>query len=61
VRRLGRGQRYYLYGATASAGELVAYYRTLLKQRGTAIFDNPQVYIFEIGNPTRTRCRSRRA
>ena len=25
------------------------YYRTLLKQRGTAIFDNPQVYIFEIG------------
>ena len=45
----GRGQRYYLYGATASAGELVAYYRTLLKQRGTAIFENPQVYIFEIG------------
>jgi hypothetical protein len=45
----GRGQRYYLYGATASAAELVAYYRTLLKQRGTAIFDNPQVYIFEIG------------
>jgi len=45
----GRGQRYYLYGASASAGELVAYYRTLLKQRGTAIFDNPQVYIFEIG------------
>jgi hypothetical protein len=45
----GRGQRYYLYGATASAAELVAYYRTLLKQHGTAIFDTPQVYIFEIG------------
>jgi hypothetical protein len=45
----GRGQRYYLYGATASAAELVAYYRTLLKQRGTPIFDNPQVHIFEIG------------
>ena len=45
----GRGQRYYLYGATASVAELVAYYRTLLKQRGAAIFDNPPIYIFEIG------------
>lgn len=45
----GRGQRYYLYGTTASAPELVAYYRTLLKQRGAAIFETPPVYIFEIG------------
>ena len=45
----GRGQRYYLYGSMASVAELVAYYRTLLKQRGTAIFEAPQVYIFEIG------------
>ncbi len=45
----GRGQRYYLYGSTASSAELVAYYRTLLRQKGAAVFDTPQVYIFEIG------------
>ena len=37
----GRGQRYYLYGATGSFVELVAYYRTLLKNKGTQVFDQP--------------------
>jgi hypothetical protein len=45
----GRGQRYYLYGTTAGFNEMVAYYRTLLKQKGSTIFDTPPVYIFEIG------------
>jgi hypothetical protein len=45
----GRGQRYYLYGATGSFVELVAYYRTLLKNKGTQIFDQPLTHIFEIG------------
>lgn len=45
----GRGQRFYLYGTTATFAEMVAYYRTLLKQRGSSIFDTPAVYIFEIG------------
>ena len=45
----GRGQRYYLYGATTSYTDLVAYYRTLLKQKGSPIFEAPAVYIFEIG------------
>jgi len=45
----GRGQRYYLYGATGSYVELVAYYRTLLKNKGTQIFDQPQTHIFEVG------------
>jgi hypothetical protein len=45
----GRGQRFYLYGSTATYSELVAYYRTLLKQRGTPIFDNPPTHIFEVG------------
>ena len=45
----GRGQRYYLYGSTTSYADLVAYYRTLLKQKGSPIFESPAVYIFEIG------------
>jgi hypothetical protein len=45
----GRGQRYYLYGATGNFVELVAYYRTLLKNKGTQIFDAPLTHIFEVG------------
>ncbi len=45
----GRGQRFYLYGTTASFTEMLAYYRTLLRQRGSSIFDTPPVYIFETG------------
>jgi len=45
----GRGQRYYLYGSSASFTELVAYYRTLLKQKGSAIFETPPTWIFETG------------
>jgi hypothetical protein len=45
----GRGQRYYLFGSTASFGELVTYYRTLLKQRGDLVFDIPATHQFEIG------------
>jgi len=45
----GRGQRYYLYGATASYAEIVAYYRTLLKNRGTTVFETPPTHLFEVG------------
>ena len=45
----GRGQRYYLYGATASYAEIVAYYRTLLKNRGTTVFEAPPTHLFEVG------------
>ncbi len=45
----GRGQRYYLYGATGGFDELVAYYRTLLKNKGTQLFDQPLTHIFEVG------------
>jgi len=31
----GRNQRFYLYGTTASFVDLVTFYRTVLKQRGT--------------------------
>jgi len=45
----GKSQRFYLYGSTAGYTELVAYYRTLLKQRGTAVFETPATHIFEVG------------
>lgn len=44
-----RGQRYYIFGSTASFVELVTYYRTLLKQRGEMVFDVPATHTFEIG------------
>ena len=45
----GKGQRFYLYGSAAGYTELIAYYRTLLKQRGTAVFESPATHIFEVG------------
>ena len=45
----GRGQRYYLYGVTASFAELVTYYRTQLRERGTLVFEEPPMHMFEIG------------
>ena len=45
----GRGQRYYLFGTTASFLDVVTYYRTALKQRGELIFDAPATHQFDIG------------
>jgi hypothetical protein len=45
----GRGQRFYIFGSTASFVELVTYYRTVLKQRGELIFETPATHEFEIG------------
>jgi hypothetical protein len=45
----GRGQRYYLFGTTAGYAEIVAYYRTLLKQRGEVVFELPPMHMFEVG------------
>jgi hypothetical protein len=45
----GRGQRFYLFGSPASYIELVTYYRTLLKQRGTVVFETPATHQFDIG------------
>src|SRR5262245_34569500 len=33
----GRGQRYYIFGTTASFADLVAYYRAQLKDRGNQV------------------------
>ena len=45
----GRGQRYYLFGSSASFPELVKYYQSLLKTKGTLVFEAPATHIFEIG------------
>jgi hypothetical protein len=45
----GRGQRYYIFGSAASFVELVAYYRTVLKQRGELVYDVPATHEFDVG------------
>ena len=45
----GQGQRYYLFGSEARFPELVKYYQTVLKVRGTVVFDAPATHVFEIG------------
>jgi hypothetical protein len=45
----GQGQRYYLYGSTASFAELVLYYRAQLKDKGDLVYDVPPVHMFEVG------------
>jgi hypothetical protein len=45
----GRGQRYFLFGTTASFVDVVNFYRTVLKQRGDLIFDAPATHQFDIG------------
>ena len=45
----GRGQRYYIFGSPASFVELVAYYRTILKQKGELVYDVPATHEFDVG------------
>jgi hypothetical protein len=45
----GRGQRFYLYGTTSPFLDIVAYYRTVLKQKGELVFDAPGTHSFEVG------------
>jgi hypothetical protein len=45
----GSGQRYYLFGTNAPFAQIVDYYRAVLKQRGSVLFDEPPVHLFEVG------------
>jgi hypothetical protein len=45
----GRGQRYYLFGTTASFADIVNYFRTTLKQRGELVYEEPPIHQFDIG------------
>lgn len=44
----GRGQRYYLFGTNASFAEMVAFYKTVLKQRGELVFEMPATHMFDL-------------
>lgn len=45
----GMGQTYCLYGSAQSFADVVAYYRTTLKDRGELVFDAPATHMFEVG------------
>lgn len=45
----GRNQRFYLFGSTAPFLDLVAFYRTVLKQCGELVFDAPATHQFDVG------------
>lgn len=43
----GRGQRFYIFGATVPYADLVGYYRTVLKNKGDELFEAPPTHQFE--------------
>ena len=45
----GRGQRFYIFGATVPYADLVGFYKTVLKQKGDELFEAPPTYQFETG------------
>jgi hypothetical protein len=45
----GRAQRYYIFGSTTGFAELVTYYRTVLKDKGNVVFQDPPTHMFEVG------------
>lgn len=45
----GRGQRYYLFGVMAPYGQIVDYYKAVLKDGGDEVFEEPPVHMFDIG------------
>lgn len=45
----GRGQRYYLFGTNADFAQIVGYYRTVLKQKGELVYEEPPVHMFDVG------------
>ncbi len=45
----GREQRYYIFGSSAAFADLVTYYRTVLKDKGNLVFQDPPTHMFEVG------------
>lgn len=44
----GMGQRYYLFGTITDFTQIVAYYKTMLKQKGELVFEEPPVHMFDL-------------
>jgi len=57
----GKGQRYYLFGTNAGFLEIVNYYKTILKQKGELVYEEPAIHQFDTGSTRKRRWRSRRA
>jgi hypothetical protein len=45
----GRGQKYYLFGTNNSFAQIVEYYKTVLRQRGELVYEEPPIHMFEVG------------
>ena len=45
----GMGQRYYIFGTEADFVQIVTFYKTMLKQKGDVVFEEPPVHMFDIG------------
>lgn len=45
----GQGQRYYLFGTNTPFGDIVSYYKIVLKKGGDLVFDVPPIHTFEVG------------
>jgi hypothetical protein len=45
----GLGQRFYIFGSQSDFLQIVSFYRTILKQRGELIFEEPPVHMFDLG------------
>src|SRR5690606_19448435 len=45
----GAGQSYHLYGTDAPFSDIVAYYRTVLRDGGREIYRTPGTHQFELG------------
>ena len=43
----GRGQRFYLFGATVRFADMVRYYSLVLGERGRRVYDAPPIHQFE--------------
>jgi hypothetical protein len=43
----GRGQRFYIFGSAVPYADLVAFYRTVLKQKGDELYEAPPTHQFE--------------
>jgi hypothetical protein len=51
----GRGQRYYIFGTTASFVDVTGYYRTQTGERGDLVFKDPPTHMFTGGTLGRYR------
>ena len=45
----GRGQRFYIFGSSATFVDLVTFYRAVLKQKGELVFEVPATHQFDVG------------